>query len=199
MHWLHGTHYRSKARTPLESRLLLCAVLLLAAWPARLPAFAQPQAQPVEKVKAAFVYKFVAYVEWPEEVFDKDSPLRIGVLGNERLGDALAEITDGKTVHDKKIEVESSEIAEDLFDCQIVFVHHEDKDTMREYLKRYEEANILTIGDIDNFTRSGGVIKLIESDRRLAIEINVSAAERARLKISSKLLDLATVVNDEQG
>ena len=153
--------------------------------------------QPIHKVKAAFVFKFMNYVEWPAEA-ETDVPLRIGVFGNEDVASALEDLTRGKLVEGHPIKILRAETIDALTSCRIVFIDASAGDAVGAYHGEFERSNVLTISDSKTFTRQGGVIKLVEKGKRIRIEINVTAAERSNLKISSKLLDLATVIRDER-
>ncbi|MEK7793768.1 MAG: YfiR family protein [Candidatus Hydrogenedentota bacterium] len=173
----------------------MSALLITTQWT---PAFAQSESRDIDEVKAAFVLKFVRFVEWPEGAFETpDSPLRIGIAGNRKVYDALSELAAAEADHGRKFEVIYSEDGRELGTCQIAYFGRELAGTVTAALGRLGEASVLTIGDSDEFTSSGGVIRLYEKSRKMSMEINVSAAERAELKISSKLLELATVVRDK--
>jgi hypothetical protein len=168
-----------------------CVAILLSM--AALSAFGQPQ--PIDDVKAAFVYKFANFVEWPAESFEseKDS-VQIGVAATAKFVDTIREIVDGKTVSGRRIEVISSRDADDLSQCEIVYISSEDEDLQGKLLPALRAKPILTIGDTADFAEEGGIIRLFEEGRRLRFEINLDAAKEAKLRISSKLLDLASAV-----
>lgn len=176
-------------------RAVWSALLVAIQWT---PAFAQSESRDVDEVKAAFVLKFVKFVEWPEGAFETpDAPLRIGIAGNRKLYEALSELATAEKGEGRTFEVIYSEDARGLGKCQVAFFGRELAGTVTAALDQLGAGSVLTIGDSDEFTSSGGVIRLYEKSRKISMEINVSAADRAELKISSKLLELATVVRDK--
>lgn len=149
-------------------------------------------------VKAAFVYQFANFVEWPEASFENiNSPLKIGVAGDDELLEALRKIVAGKKIGLRSVEIVTNGILDDDFhDCHILFIGANDQKSLAAFIKRRNGSAILAVSDSPSFTRDGGIIRLFDADKKIGIEINIDAAERAQLRISSKLLRLATVVHD---
>jgi hypothetical protein len=150
------------------------------------------------QVKAAFLYNFVQFVEWPAAAFpDAGAPISIGVLGENPFGSGLEKIIEDKTVKDRKVVVKYSGTIENLSGCQLVFISASEQERLPEILKALRGKRVLTVGETPGFARLGGVINFIMVENRVRFEINVDAAERAGLKISSKLLQLAIIVKDK--
>jgi hypothetical protein len=149
------------------------------------------EAQQAEQIKAAFIYNFAKFVQWPPAVFPAaDSPLVIGVLNPGSLAGAL-EFLDGKVVRGKTIVIRESSTLADLKKCQIVVLSGSDLKS----LGSLSQLPILTISDeAKDFFRLGGIINLITVKDHIRFEINLAAARRARLTISSQLLKLAIIV-----
>lgn len=155
-----------------------------------------PGASPTEyEVKAAFLYNFARFVEWPAEALhDPGAPFVIAILGRDPFGSVLDETVAGKTVAGRPIEVHRVPRADDARDAQIVFVSPSERPNMAAILKALERPGVLTVGDTDGFATQGGAINFTVQARRVRFEINPSVAEQAGLKMSSQLLKLATLV-----
>ena len=147
------------------------------------------------EVKAAFLFNFAKFVEWPAGAFPKnDSPFVIGVLGDDPFDHDLEKAVKDKKVKDRKIVIKRFKRISDLENCQILFVSSSEKDRLAAIFKKVNSKPILTVGDVSGFARRGGVINLIRRDKTIGFEINPKAADKAGLKISSQLLRLAKIV-----
>jgi hypothetical protein len=167
---------------------LLRSVLILFLLVA-LPAGAQELEYPL---KAAFLFNFVKFVEWPDEAFaGVRSPIAICVYGSDPFGDTLDNVVRGETVGERGLIVQRPESLGDLRDCHVLFVSRSERSRLPEVLSRVQGAPVLTVGDTDGFLKAGGVINFVLEDNKVRFQINPEAAERSRLKISSKLLRLA--------
>jgi hypothetical protein len=168
-------------------RRSLILLLLLA-----LPAAAQ-EAQPLEyELKAAFLFNFVKFVEWPPEAFaGARSPLTICVYGQDPFGASLDGVVRGESLGERSLLVQRPETLDDLRDCHVLFVSRSERQRMPEVLARVEGAPVLTVGDTDGFLRAGGMINFVLEENKVRFLINQEAAERSGLRISSKLLRLA--------
>jgi hypothetical protein len=152
---------------------------------------------PVYALKAAFLYNFATFVEWPPETFpDARAPFTVGVLGRDPFGDLLEETFRGKTVGGRRIAVKRSRDVDDLRSCQLVFLP-EGEATARA-LNALKGASVLTVGESDGFAEDGGCVNFYIDGLRVRFEINPEAAKRANLKISSKLLRLARLVAERK-
>ena len=145
-------------------------------------------------VKAAYLYNFAKYVEWPPGAFaSANAPLLICIAGANPFGDALAALS-GKTVGDHPVEVRHIPAAMGLDQCHVVFVGRAEQGRFKALLARLARQPILTVSDISDFAQVGGMIGLIEADQRIRFNINLNATRQANLKLSSQLLKLATIV-----
>jgi hypothetical protein len=150
------------------------------------------------QVKAAFIYNFVRFVEWPALTFktDKD-PVRICVLGQNPFGGALKGAIDGKIVLGRSLVVTDISDAGQPPDCQILFIGSLEWKHRRPILAALQTPGVLTVGETDGFATQGGIVNFKLEDGRVRLEINVEAAGRARLRISSRVLSLAQIVNEK--
>lgn len=147
---------------------------------------------PEYELKAAFLYNFVKFVEWPADAFaGAKSPLTICVYGNDPFRASLDGVVRGETLGERGLLVQRPEALGDLRDCRVLFVSRSESHRLPEVLAQVEGAPVLTVGDTDGFLRAGGVINFVMEDNKVRFQINQEAAERNRLTISSKLLRLA--------
>ena len=147
------------------------------------------------QVKSAFVVNFIQFIDWPAASFDKpDDPLIIGLVDGGGMGQAMTAAVEGKTVRGHKLVIREFTAAT-VGKCHVLVVGGLDGAALQNAAKAAGGAGVLTIGDSDRFTDSGGVIRFYLEDGKLRFEINLAAAQRAQLQISSKLLKLARVVN----
>jgi hypothetical protein len=159
------------------------------------------QAQAVEEyqVKAAFLYNFAKFIDWPADAFKSPKdPLVVCVLGQNPFGGALEDVIRGKTVEGRPFALRQISNAEEASSCQILFVSSESGKQFRSLAGNLKPAGILTIGEAPGFASSGGVVNFKLDQGRVRFEINVDAAEHAQLHISSKLLSLAQIVRTEK-
>jgi YfiR/HmsC-like len=145
-------------------------------------------------IKAAYLYNFAMFVEWPSDAFARpDSSVVIGVVGADPFGWAL-----DRTVHEKKIGkrpiiIERLQWGQDPRRCHIVFVGGADTARLNELATRLEGAPTLLVTDGDA-ARHRSAISFVVIDNKVGFEVNLEQASRARLSISSKLLNLARLV-----
>lgn len=160
-------------------------------------AFAQ---RPTEyEVKAAFVYNFAKFTEWAPGAFaGDDAPIVIGVLGEDPFGAALGRTVRGKTVKGRRLAVRRfSKAGDGLRTCHILFVSASESGRLASVFKHLQGEPVLTVGEIEGFGEKGGMINFVLDQHRIRFEINPEVAERAGLKLSSRLLKLARIVRRE--
>jgi hypothetical protein len=146
-------------------------------------------------IKAAFLFNFAKFVEWPAQAFKSPSdPIVIGVLGKNPFGDALAEAVAGKTLGGRAFQVHEVTDAQQAAGCQIVFVSSSERKRLGPLFARIGNAPVLTVGETDNFASEGGIINFKIDAGNVRLQINVEAARKQQLRISAKLLSLAEVV-----
>ena len=148
-------------------------------------------------IKAGFIYNFANLVQWPSNAFAQpDSPIVIGILGEDPFGTILDRVLEGKKVNGRAFRVKRLRAAPDLKECHIVFVSSSEMSRLAEAIHLVKGMPILTIGEIPGFARRGGIINLILEDNKVHFEVNVEAAKEADLNISSRLLALARIVQE---
>lgn len=156
---------------------------------------AHAQPLPLEyQVKAVFLYQFLKFVEWPPQAFHAtNQTICIGVVDDGSMSSALQSV-EGKEAKGRRVVVKRFKKLEDLEFCHILFISSGLEGRMTEILDRLRGTSTLTVSDIDGFARRGGMINFITVENKIQFEINVDAAERAKLQISSHLLRLARIV-----
>ncbi len=152
------------------------------------------------RIKSAFLYNFAKFVEWPgNPAPDTKDFITLCIVGQDHFGDII-ETVRGKTVKGKNLVIRQCKEIMDFEDCQIIFISSSEKERVRQILEAIQNRNVLTVGEMKGFAQLGGIINFIIKKNKVRFEINVDAANRAGLKISSKLLKLAKIVgNEHQG
>ena len=147
------------------------------------------------QVKAAFLFNFAKFVEWPASSFsDASAPLRICVFGRDPFGEELRNITKEKTVNGRKLEVTQVFDLQGARTCQILFIASSETARLKQILASLRGTDALTVGDTKGFVEQGGMINFVLENSRVQFEVNRKAAEQGGLKISSKLLSVAKLV-----
>ena len=148
------------------------------------------------QVKAAFLYNFTKFVEWPPARFaDKSSPIVIGLLGPNQIGDELVNIVAGRKANGRNLVVKEITSLAETGPVQVVFIGAGEDLALHELLPVLHAAGILTVGESPQFTAAGGMITFVLEADKVRFEINRDASEQAGLKISAQLLKLATAVH----
>jgi hypothetical protein len=147
-------------------------------------------------LKALFLYNFGNYVEWPADEFKgPGEPFVIGVLGTSAMDSTLSEIVKSKRIADRRIDFERFTRAADVTPCQILFISRTvPAREAREIIGSLRGKATLIVGETRNFGAEGGGINFFEEANKIRFEINLQATKEQRLKISSKLLAMAKIV-----
>jgi hypothetical protein len=148
------------------------------------------------RLKAAYLYNFAKFVEWPG---DPKTPLLMCVAGVDPFGPLLEETLRGHLVNGRPVVLLRLDTFQGMERCNVAFISSEEKSKLPQLLAILRGEPVLTVSDAPGFAAAGGSIGFIVDQDKLGFEINAGAAERARLKISSKLLHLASLVIPAQG
>jgi hypothetical protein len=143
------------------------------------------------RLKAAFVYRFPQFVEWPANVLDQRATLDICVASPNPFGSTLEDLVAGETLNGRRLAVRQVDRRDTMDGCRVLYVPG---DSAEAALARVADRPVLTVGESPRFLDEGGVILLRLVDRRVRFEVNAIAAERAGLRLSSQLLRLALSV-----
>jgi len=167
--------------------ILMFGVLLT---PARAESFNE------NEVKAAFLYNFARFVDWPADTFRSPrDPIRICILGEDPFGSTLRDLLSGKSLAGRSFAV--SDISDtDASGCQILFVAASERKRLKSILG-LKHPGTLTVGETEGFCAEGGVVNFKVEAGRVNFEINVDAVAQANLRVSAKVLSLAQIVRDK--
>jgi len=169
-----------------------CHLLLLAALLNCPPARAQDAAPSEFQLKAAFIFNFAKFVEWPAEAFPTPaSPFVIGVIGDNPFDDILRQTILNKQINGHPFRVAQCKTLADLKSCHILFISLSERKRLADILRSIRGASVLTVSDLDHFLPAGGMIHFLMEGNKVRFAINDAAAKEVGLRISSKLLNLA--------
>jgi len=147
---------------------------------------------------ALYIYNFAKFTRWPPEAFDSDrAPLRLCVLGEDPFGVALDEL-EGREAGARPLRIRRYPRVAVVSGCHILFVARSEEHRLALILGAVEQLPILTVSDIEGFSDRGGMITLSTRNRQVRFAVNPHAAASADLKISSKLLELSTIVESRR-
>jgi len=149
------------------------------------------------EIKASFIYTLAKFVEWPPRMFPTaGAPVVFGVLGDDLLRQALERAVSGKRIDGRPILVTVVNRPSSLGRCHILFIGVSEPGRLREVLKETAGRGILTVGESEQFAETGGVLGLALAESMVRFKVNLEAADRAGLRISSKILALGEVLGN---
>jgi hypothetical protein len=186
---LGRAHLRAASRLALAVTLPLLIACVLGVPAAR----AQPAEFTAVGVKAAYLYHFGTYVDWTESK-SPEEPIRIGVAGAEPVTAELRRILPGRTIQDRRVVVRQLRKGDDPADFDLLYIGPEDSDRAPSLIKAVQQRPTLVVTDWEKGLEHGGIINFVLLDSRVRFEISLPAAERAGLKLSSRLLSAAVRV-----
>ena len=184
-------------RTMISLRrfLVLFAVSALLGLPmsSAMPAPQTGSAQEYQ-VKAVFLYNFTQFVGWPPATLaEAQTPIVIGILGDDPFGSYLDDTVRGEKVGDRPLIVRRYRHLDDVDDCQILFISRSEAVHFDQIAARLKDRSILTVSDADQSGKRGGIVRFVTENDRVKLHISVSSAKDAGLTISSKLLRVAEI------
>ena len=185
----------------LGSRIVAAALALLISIAGAGWVSAQSNATSEYQVKAAFLFHFAQFVEWPPGAFkDAAAPLTYCTVGEDLFHGALDASLTGKTVDGRPVRVRHFKQVREIQGCQVLFIGAPEKQFVFATLANLSASPVLTVGESEQFVQDGGMIGFLLEDNKVRFEINLDAAEHAKLKISARLLELAkTVIGGPKG
>jgi hypothetical protein len=167
------------------------------------PCLRAQQAKPGEyQVKAAYLYNFGRFTQWPAKgVANNDGTFTICVLGQDPFGPVLDSTLAGQSIEGKPVATRRLSKPQEATNCRILFINSTEQKHLREILAALDSEAVLTVSDMPDFSRRGGMIQFVLEGERVRFEVNLASAENARLTLSSELLKVATAVrkNDRSG
>ncbi len=163
------------------------ASLVMLAWP-----FSAGAVDIEHQIKAAYLYKFASYVDWPASVFAQaDAPVMIGVLGADEIATELNNINNGRPANSRAIEVKRLKPGDPMTGVQMLFIGREESARLKRLQDSVQSRPVLTVTDSAGALGSGSVINFVTVDDRIRFEVSVAQAELSGLKISARLLGVA--------
>lgn len=198
--WLAALGVLCRFGGQLWARLMLLMLVLVAAGA---PSARAQEAKAMDyQVKAAFLVNFPKYVDWPTGGFAQpNSPITVAVFGDDNVANEFENMIQGglaiggHPVVLKRIRTE----AEITGDCQILFIATSEQSRTAAILDKLKSSAVLTVGESANFLEQGGMVNLVPKNRKIRLQVNLTAASEARLRISSRLLVAADLVKGKQG
>lgn len=171
---------------------LLCALLLFTTLTG---SAAGPEVAKEYQVKAAFLYNFTKYVEWPDRCFAAaDAPFVIGVIGRNPFGGELEKLVRGRSVAGRSIVAVQLTAIDPTTTLHLLFVATGEEKKIEPHMATLRRAGVLTVGESDRFTAIGGIVTFIRREDQVRFEIDAASAGTSGLKVSAQLLKLATAV-----
>src|SRR4051812_14155720 len=183
--------YPQARRTSERLAVVLAALLLVCGAPLA------AQRVTAAALKAAFLFNFVNFIEWPAEVLAPGQRLSMCVIGDTAVADAVEQTIKGRSVDNHALALSVVNATDGpLLQCHLLYVGGSDAKRTHQLLFVLSGSSIFTVGDGERFAETGGVAQFIVENGRMRFAVNTDAARRAHLKISSKLLTLATIIKD---
>ena len=183
-----SSHSKSRFRLlrhfPLRAGLLVFLIFAFVT-----PARAQSANE--YQVKAAFILNFARFVEWPGDMSNTSGTLTVCVLGEDPFGDSLDRVVSRSTANGRRMVVRRTKWGDNVRACHVLFISSSERHRVRQILDAVRGASVLTIADMGDFNRAGGMIKFFIHDNKVFFEINANAAAQAGLKVSSRLMALS--------
>jgi hypothetical protein len=153
---------------------------------------AQLATTPENRAKANFLARVPSFIEWPEQALPSGpAPFVICIIGDFSLGVPLSESLRGITLHEKHAEIRGVRIDQELHSCHILFVSRFERKRYDRVLGSVRGLNVLTVGETPEFLDAGGMVSFSMREETLQFDVNLEEANKAHLKISSRLLALA--------
>lgn len=154
------------------------------------------QSKPTEyQVKAAYLYNFSRFVEWPQQMpHNPGDYFLICILGDNPFGNALADIVSHEHVNGMSVLTKQVLTPEDVAGCRMLFISYSERNRLKHILSTLDHTSVLTVSDLPQFTEHGGMIQFVVEDNHVRFQVNVATAKRAGLAMSSELLKVAVGV-----
>jgi hypothetical protein len=182
------TRKHTRAVNFFHSTLALVVTWVLIAAPRLL---AQQSSPTENEVKSAYLYNFGKFVEWPPNATGVGQFFPICVLGDDIFGSTLESTIARESIDGKKVLAKRVAKPQDAVSCRILFISYSQQNRVKEILEELDKTSVLTVSDIPDFTRHGGMIQFVIEANRVRFEVNLTNAERSGLTLSSQLLKVA--------
>jgi hypothetical protein len=151
------------------------------------------------QVKAAYLYNFGRFVEWPTKEVAEQSTFTVCVLGPDPFGPALDAVLAGETIAGKNVVAKRISTPQESSRCQILFLSASESARVNKIIETLDKAAVLTVSDMPQFSEHGGMIQFVLEGKKVRFEVNLAATQHAGLTLSSELLKVATAVRRNPG
>lgn len=149
------------------------------------------------QIKAKYLYNLARFVDWPEHTFaDSNSSYIIGILGKDPFGIDLEKTIEGKKINGRNFSVKRFKNYKNIQFSHILFINFTDPQKLDQAIKKIDNKFILTVGDAENFAHKGGILNFIIKDKKIRFQINLQAAKKSGIQISSKILRQAYIIEN---
>lgn len=187
-----------RARGPLRVLLLLCLTGIQAVSPEIVTGQESPAGE--YEVKAAMLHRLTNFVEWPSSAYpDPQGPTVFCVLGRDPFGDFLASMVSKQAANGRPAQIRRLQNVKEVRGCHVLYISTSERKNVAQIFSGLKGSNVLTVGEMAQFAEGGGMIQFSLEERQVRFAINLDAASRAELKISSRLLALARIVREGGG
>ncbi len=189
--------FRSSRRPKAVRRLLK---VLAIAWMLTIPVLQAQSSTPTDyDVKAAYLFNFGRFVEWPAHTVADGGDFTFCILGHDPFGPNLDHLLARETIDGKNIAVKRISTAHEAVGCQVLFMAAEQETHVSKVIEELNQEAVLTVSDAPKFSDRGGMIQFVMEGNRVRFEVNLSATQRAGLTLRSDLLKVATSVKRGSG
>jgi len=148
-------------------------------------------------INPALILNFARFVSWPTNRFEsEESPLKITILGDERLAQECDSLFKGQLIHAREVDIKSVDTVSQISQCHMLYIAESQRQRFIEFIANSSLDGVLTMGTWPGFVIDGGIVGLVQNDKTVKFEIRADLARRGRLVISSKLLRAARVLDD---
>jgi len=174
-------------------KTILVAALLSGCGASGFSVFAQQDKPGEYQVKAVYLFNFGKFIEWPPDAAKRES-FDICVLGHDPFGSVLESTLAGEKIGNLQALARRISSVREATNCEILFISSSESARIKQILGSIEKRGVLTVSDLPDFTNGGGMIQFVVQDNKIRFAVNLTAAEKAGLTISSQLLKVATAV-----
>ena len=186
------------SRQPKAIRCLLKVLMIV--WILTIPVLQAQSSTPTDyDVKAAYLFNFGRFVEWPAHTLADSGVFTFCILGRDPFGANLDHLLARETIDGKNIAVKRIATAHEAAGCQVLFMGAEQESRVSKVIEELDKEAVLTVSDVPKFSDRGGMIQFVMEGNRVRFEVNLSATQRAGLTLSSDLLKVATSVKRGSG
>jgi hypothetical protein len=147
-------------------------------------------------IKAAYLFNFAQFVEWPADVVPAAAPLGVCIVNDAAVATALEQTIKGRTVGGRAVTVIRLATGATLPACHVIYLTGPDQKYLADVIGALNGRLVLTVSDASRFARTGGMVELYLEGGRMKIAVNVDALQRGKVRLSSRVLQLATIVRD---